>query len=234
MNPKSETFSFGNYSDEFDDHISKSIRGYLELRDDIVSMSRYFVENDTTVVDIGCSQGSLIRRILDKNNQAPRAKYVGIDVEASFQKHWHHDLPNLEYLIEDVRTWRGMKDMSLVVSLFTFQFIPERDRLALFKKIYDNLIEGGAFIFSEKLFSTNSKVQNMMDSLYYDYKRSHFSEKHILDKENELRHLAKLTNEDLLMQQLASIGFDGVQVFWRNFNFVGVIAMKLPRAMQPA
>jgi tRNA (cmo5U34)-methyltransferase len=68
-----------------------------------------------------------------------------------------------------------------------------------------------------------------MDFLYYDYKRKNFSDKHILDKEQELRHLAKLTNEELLINQLTSIGFEGIQVFWRNFNFIGVIAMKLPK-----
>jgi hypothetical protein len=49
-----------------------------------------------------------------------------------------------------------------------------------------------------------------------------------LDKEMELRHLAKNTTENLLMKQLRSIGFRGVQTFWRNFNFVGVLAMKRP------
>jgi tRNA (cmo5U34)-methyltransferase len=221
-------FSFTNFADGFDEHIDRSIRGYSLLRDDIVSISRYFVENDTTVVDIGCSQGTLIRRIRETNTQAPKAVYYGLDVNRAFRKHWRSDR-NLKYLVEDVRSWDGMKNMSLAVSLFTFQFIPERDRLALMKKIYDNLVEGGAFVFSEKVFSMNSKIQNMMEFLYYDYKKQNFTEKEILDKEQELRHLAKLTNEDLLIKQLLSIGFRGIQVFWRNFNFIGVIAMKLPK-----
>jgi tRNA (cmo5U34)-methyltransferase len=224
----SKPFSFTSFADEFDSHIDMSIRGYSLLREDIVSISKYFVENETTVVDIGCSQGTLIRSIRDANKQAPKATYYGLDVNRAFKKHWRSDR-TLKYLVEDVRQWDGMNNMSLAVSLFTFQFIPERDRLALMKKIYDNLVEGGAFVFSEKVFSMNSKIQNMMEFLYYDYKKQNFSEKEILDKEQELRHLAKLTNEDLLIKQLLSIGFRGIQVFWRNFNFIGVIAMKLPK-----
>lgn len=227
-NEATKPFSFTNFADEFDTHIDMSIRGYSLLREDIVSISKYFVENETTVVDIGCSQGTLIRKIRDANKQAPKATYYGLDVNRAFKKHWRSDR-TLKYLVEDVRQWDGMKNMSLAVSLFTFQFIPERDRLALMKKIYDNLVEGGAFVFSEKVFSMNSKMQNMMEFLYYDYKKQNFSEKEILDKEQELRHLAKLTNEDLLIKQLLSIGFRGIQVFWRNFNFIGVIAMKLPK-----
>jgi tRNA (cmo5U34)-methyltransferase len=225
---ENKTFSFTNYAEEFDEHINQSIRGYSNLRDDIVSISRYFVEDDTTVIDIGCSQGSLICRIRDANTQAPNATYYGVDVNKAFKQHWKNER-NLKYLIEDVRTWNGMTNLSLAISLFTFQFIPERDRLALMKKIYDNLVEGGAFVFSEKVFSMNSKIQNMMEFIYYDHKKKSFTEKEILDKEQELRHLAKLTNEDLLIKQLLSIGFRGIQVFWRNHNFIGVIAMKLPK-----
>jgi len=63
--------------------------------------------------------------------------------------------------------------------------------------MYDNLIDGGAFVRSEKIFAQNAKVQDMMNSLYYDLKKQSFSEQEILDKEKELRHLAKLTTETL-------------------------------------
>ena len=65
----------------------------------------------------------------------------------------------------------------------------------------------GHLCFSEKVLSISGKIQTMMEFLYYDYKRQNFTEKQILDKETELRHLAKLTNEDLLIKQLLGIGF---------------------------
>jgi len=221
-------FSFSNYAENFDDHIGNSIRGYDDLRSDVISLSKYFVENDTTILDIGCSQGTILRQIRENSDHAPKASYVGIDVEEAFQEQWT-DEDNLKFLIEDVRKWDGMENLSLVVSMFTMQFIPERDRLDLLKKIYDGLVDGGAFIFAEKVFSNNPKVDDMVSALYYDFKKEHFTEKEILDKEEKLRCLAKLTNEDLLLKQLRSIGFRGVQQIWRNFNFVGFVALKLPR-----
>jgi len=221
-------FSFSNTAQAFDDHIGKSIRGYHDLRDDIVAMSRYFVDDHTNVIDIGCSQGTMIRRIRDANDQAPDATYIGIEINEAFQSHWETE-SNLTYRVEDVRQSEALTNMSLAISMFTFQFIPERDRLNLMQRIYENLTDGGAFITSEKIFSNNAKTQNMLEFLYYDYKRKSFTEKEILDKEMELRHLAKNTTETLLMGQLRSIGFRGVQTFWRNFNFVGVLAMKRPR-----
>ena len=222
-----DKFSFSNVSDNFDDHISKSIRGYDNLRSDIIGMSKYFVEDGTAVVDIGCSQGSLLKKIKDFNTQVSSTQYFGFDINESFQKHWK-DEDNLKYKIDDVRNVK-LENMSLCISMFTFQFLPEKDRLHLMKNIYDNLVDGGAFITSEKIFSNNAKVQNMMDFLYYDFKRQSFSEKEILDKEQELRHLSKTTTENLLTDQLRNIGFRGVQIFWRNFNFIGVLAMKRPK-----
>jgi len=220
-------FSFTNFSKEFDDHIDKSIRGYSTLRRDVVSISKYFVENDTTVLDLGCSQGSLIRAMYEMNTHVTNTQYLGVDVNESFQQHWVEE-DRLKYKIDDITSMDFPTDLSLVTSLFTFQFIPERRRLPLMEKIYANLIEGGAFVFSEKLLSVGGKIQNMMEFMYYDYKKEHFSEKEILDKEIELRHLAKLTNEDLLIKQLLGVGFRQIQTFWRNFNFVGMVALKVP------
>lgn len=58
-----ENFSFTNFSKEFDEHIDKSIRGYFTLRSDVVKITEYFVEDDMTVLHLGCSQGSLLRMI---------------------------------------------------------------------------------------------------------------------------------------------------------------------------
>ena len=90
------------------------------------------------------------------------------------------------------------------------------------------MTDGGAFIISEKIFAQNAKVQDMLDSLYYEFKTKSFSEKEIMDKEKELRHLAHLTTENLLITQLRNVGFRGIKIFWRNFNFIGVLAMKRP------
>ena len=57
---KNYDFTFLSQREEgFDDHIEHSIRGYTNLLDDIVSLSRNFVEDETNVIDIGCSTGKL-------------------------------------------------------------------------------------------------------------------------------------------------------------------------------
>ena len=65
-----------------------------------------------------------------------------------------------------------------------------------------------------------------MDFMYLDYKSQFFSEKELLEKEQELRHLAKLQTEEDIINNLKEVGFKNIQIFWRNFNFIGLVAIK--------
>lgn len=100
-----------------------------------------------------------------------------------------------------------------------------KDRQEVINKIYGGLNTGGAFIFSEKTFSCNPRIQDMMTFTFYDYKRKNFSDKEILDKEVQLRHMMKLNTKTELYGMLDNAGFE-VHNFWQNFNFMGAIALK--------
>jgi len=226
-------FSFSNISDNFDEHIHKSIRGYDQLRDDIVSLSKYFVVSESNVYDLGCSQGTMIKRIRDTNTQASDTNYYGIDINPSFSSHWKNE-DNLSYIEEDIRGWKNKDsdnqtrtNSSFMCSMFTMQFIDENDRVKLLDEIYNKSLRiGGALILCEKVFSPDAKFQNMMDFMYMDYKSQFFSEKELLEKEQELRHLAKLQTEEDIINNLKEVGFKNIQIFWRNFNFIGLVAIK--------
>ena len=65
---KNYDFTFAQREEGFDDHIEHSIRGYTNLLEDVVNLSRNFVEDETDVVDIGCSTGKLTEAFV-KGNQ---------------------------------------------------------------------------------------------------------------------------------------------------------------------
>ena len=60
-------FTFAHREEGFDEHIEKSIRGYSNLLEDVISLSRYFVEDNTSIVDIGCSTGKMTKALIDYN-----------------------------------------------------------------------------------------------------------------------------------------------------------------------
>ena len=223
-------FSFSNYADNFDDHIERSIRGFANLRKDCILLSEYFIENNTNVLDIGCSTGKFLQTMHDYNrDKYPDACYLGIDIEPEFSKQWvSRPNQNIRYQLGDVRSFDGYENLSFVTSLFTLQFIPEKDRRSVLQDIFNNLVLGGAFVMAEKTLGKSSKIQDMLTFMYYDYKRESFSEIEILEKEKSLRNKLKLWTEVQIVESLENAGFhrDNIQAFWRNHLFAGFLAIK--------
>ena len=222
-------FTFATEEGGFDDHIEKSVRGYLDLCSDVLKFSKYFVEDGTTVVDIGCSTGKMLRAMKEQNDKfAPGCIYKGIELEEDFFP-LLGDSENLSFVKGDIRSfdWAvGARNCSLVISLFTLQFIPKRDRQLIVNRIYQALSKGGSFIFSEKILSDAAQFEEMMTFCYYDWKKRNFDGSQILKKEEELRHMMKPLRKQELLVMLEEAGFREYQTFWQNFNFIGIIALK--------
>tara|TARA_B100000965_G_scaffold396226_1_gene410842 strand:+ start:932 stop:1624 length:693 start_codon:yes stop_codon:yes gene_type:complete len=227
-------FTFAHREEGFDEHIDKSIRGYQDLLTDVVSLSRYFVERDTNVYDIGCSTGKLTEAMLHKNKDIEDVNYFGIEVADGFTGDMksrgiklNSDYPRnkITFLHEDVRN-SMIENASLITSIFTLQFMSMKDRLPMIKKVYNGLNEGGAFIFAEKTICENAKFQEMITFNFYDYKRKFFDTKDIMDKEQTLRNIMKPNTWKQIEKYIYDAGFTDVQPFWRNHMFVGAIAVK--------
>ena len=227
-------FSFAHSPEGFDNHIASSIRGYSNLLDDVVSFSRYFVEDHTKVVDVGCSTGKLTKMIIERNPNRQYAHYVGVELAGGF----YDDLTEryneirkqspgaiLEWVKGDVANYE-FNNCSLVTSLFTLQFMPKTARQSMLDKIYNGLNEGGAFIFAEKLMCESAFFQELLTFNHYDYKKKSFTAEEIYDKEVRLRDMLKPNTWNELKTMVTDAGFSNMQIFWRNHQFVGVIAVK--------
>jgi tRNA (cmo5U34)-methyltransferase len=223
-------FSFANFADGFDEHIDHSIRGYASLIEDCTELSQYFVEDGTTVCDIGCSTGRLLSEIRARNQaRAPGARYVGFDIEPAFARHWQaRAADNVRYVVQNALEYDGFASLSLATSIFTLQFLPERHRRDLCRKIFDGMVPGGGFIVAEKTFARAPKIQDMLTSLYLNYKRKHFPDDEILDKEKSLRDKMKPGRESDLIDMLTQVGFksENIESFWKNHLFVALICVK--------
>ena len=79
-------FTFAHREEGFDKHIEQSIRGYSDLIQDVISLSRYFIEDNTNVVDIGCSTGKMTKALIDYNlDHCTNTKYIGLEIAEGFQ-----------------------------------------------------------------------------------------------------------------------------------------------------
>jgi tRNA (cmo5U34)-methyltransferase len=219
-----QQFSFADHAPNFDGHIRASIRGLDDLRDEVVNVSRYHVQSGTFVVDIGCSEGTVLRSVRDANRATrPGVRYLGIDVEPSFEPHWRRrTADDLEFRFADARSHR-FEDASLVISLFTLQFIPARDRVPLLRRVHDGLVDGGALIIAEKVLAGSARFQEILMINYYNHKLHAFSAGEILKKALDLRGMMDPWEETRLLDALRSAGFgpDDVQHLWRQHGLFG-------------
>lgn len=215
-------FTFGKVAENFDNHIDQSIRGYKDLVSDILNYSDYFVENDTSIVDIGSTTGRVLRLLKDRhNNNFKNLKFEGYEIEEKFHKDCNYkDID----VFSDVKDWRS-KNVSFCTSIFTLQFISYQDRLGILKDVYKNLRAGGVFIYSEKVV-LKEPFNEIMQDMFIEGKRSHFSSKDILDKNISLRKIMRLLSRQDHIQLLKNAGFEDIEVFWQNSRFVGFICIK--------
>jgi tRNA (cmo5U34)-methyltransferase len=222
-------FSFQDHAKDFDNHIGRSIPGYHELVRTCVRLSRRFVQIGTTVVDVRCSTGHLLASTQEHNQTArPGINYLGLDRVPNFCVHWGRlEKANVRFEVCDACSYQGFKNLSLAYSIFTIQFIRSLDKMPLLRLLYDGLVDGGALIIAEKTLAGTARLQDALAFPYYDYKLEQgFSEKELLDKERSLRGQMTLWTETELRRSLRQVGFREIEPIWRNFMFVGLLALK--------
>lgn len=212
-----EPFSFDTITD-FDDHIAKSIPNYHLLNDAVRDLSTFYVREDFGVVDLGCSTGTLLESIPFDGLK------TGIDISGNLLPDSHDEV---QYVQKDLRSFKNLgKTPSLVISLFTLQFIPLADRPNILSLIYDELAEGGAFIWAEKVHEESGELERVMNSAYYDFKRLHFSASEIMKKERDLRPIMQTNSSTRNLIMAENAGFTVGTMFWKFYNFEAWLFVK--------
>lgn len=221
---KKGNFSFDTI-DSFDDHINTSIPRYNDIHACIDGLIQYFITDGARIYDIGCSTGSLLRRI-DVEYKEKSLELIGIDQSANLLPNSHAN-GRCHFILDDVTDENFViENADIVFSIFTLCFIPVNDRYRLVKKIYDGMKKGGIFISTDKIYASDSKVQDIFTFLYYDFKRKTFGAEEILNKEISLREIQKPITETENVNMFRNAGFDRVDSFWKYYNFQGWICVK--------
>jgi tRNA (cmo5U34)-methyltransferase len=211
-----EPFSFDTI-DNFDDHIAQSIPNYHTLTEAICNLSTYFMMEDTQVIDLGCSTGKLLERL------PHLGKKIGIDIADNLLPQSHGETL---YVRKDLRALNNLGKSSLILSIFTLQFIPYEDRPHILSAIYESLVEGGAFIWAEKVREEIGELEQVLHGAHYDFKRKAFTAEQILNKERDLRPIMKVNSSTRNQILAENAGFTVGTMFWKFFNFEAWVYVK--------
>lgn len=213
----------------FDNHVRKSVPLYDEVQRMVVEMSEWFVRDGSTIYDIGSSTGETISFLMKKHSEKKNVGFIGIESSISMIKKAKNkcNAKNVQFLHQDVNDLTKFSNADFIVSLYTLQFIPMKNRSKVLRRIYEDLSEGGAFIMVEKIRAENPFLEDMWLELYWDFKLDQgLTESMILQKAQSLRGILVPLTLTQNINLLKQVGFSNIDIFVKWYNFAGIIAFK--------
>lgn len=220
----------GNTPKSFDSHVEKSVPKYKDGHDIVLALSDFFINKQSIVYELGSSTGALTRKLAQRH--AHGATFVGIDIEeamtqqASSQLTEDIQLNNTTFLTDDILNFPYEKS-DFMVAYYTVQFIPPRVRQELFDKIYQSLNWGGAFLLFEKVRGPDARFQDIMSSLYVDYKAQQgYAAHEILAKSRSLKGVLEPFSTAGNLEMLNRSGFTDIMSVFKHICFEGFFCIK--------
>ncbi len=212
----------------FDDMLNRSVPYYKEMQRLTINFALNFLEQNDKVYDLGCSTASTLIE-LSKHCKTD-LKLIGIDnSEAMLNraknkcKAFGVDIEFIESDIFDV----NLSQAKLIISNYTLQFVRPLQREKLIQKVYNSLEEGGVFIFSEKVISTNNVLNKQCIDEYYTFKKTQgYSEFEISQKREALENVLIPYSEDENKKMIKDAGFTHCETLFKWVNFATFIAIK--------
>ena len=212
----------------FDDMLNRSIPFYKQMQELTIGFGLQYLKNNDKVYDLGCSTASTLielnklcaynlnligidnsEAMLDKARQ--KCKAFGVNIT------FHNiDLFDMNYV-----------DAKLIMANYTLQFIRPLRREKLIKNIYNSLEDDGVFIFSEKISSSDKKLDKQYIEKYFTFKKTQgYSDFEIAQKREALENvLIPYTNEENI-KMINNAGFKHCEILFKWLNFVTYIAIK--------
>lgn len=228
-------FNFGaETSAVFDDMVDRSVPFYAEIQRMVAELAADFAAEGTAVYDLGCATGTTILQIAQRLPSDLGVRMIGIDASAAMLQRAREKFArcpalngNVELLCDDLNRACEFANASVIIMNLTLQFIRPLYRESLVRAIYRGLNERGALILVEKVLGESSVFNRLFIQHYYEMKKRHgYSEMEIAQKrealENVLIPYRLKENEELLRKA----GFEHVDVFFKWYNFCGIIAVK--------
>lgn len=221
----------GEVAQNFDEHVSKSVPFYKEGHQLICNLSDFFIASGSICYEIGCSTGELTVKLSKHNQHKPKTKFIGIDVEPDMINHANEKkrkdgITNVDFIEDNVLQY-DLEKSDMVIAYYVIQFIRPSVRQALFNKIYESLQWGGAFILFEKVRANDARFQDIITSLYNEYKYAQgYSPEEIFSKARSLKGVLEPFSTEGNIDLMKRAGFVDIISIFKYVCFEGFLAIK--------
>ncbi len=215
----------------FDDMVNRSVPFYGEMQRMTAELAADFVQPGTKVYDLGCSTGTTM---IGMNTLIPSdIKFIGVDDAVEMLEKCDSKLKEAGFerpcdlQVADLNVNVDIQNASVVVLCLTLQFVRPIFREKLVKTILNGLVPGGALILVEKILAEDSVFNREFIKYYYNHKRrNHYSELEISQKREALENVLIPYKLSENIHMLRDAGFAHCEVFFKWYNFSGLIAVK--------
>ena len=218
----------GDTGEKFDQHVKKSVPFYEQGHQLSLGLSDFFLSQGSVCYDLGCSTGTLLTNLaLHHKNKG--ISFKGVDCEQDMLKiakvncHTHTEVTFESHRLENL----SLEPSDLVIAYYTMQFVSPRHRQDVFNKIYQSLNWGGGFILFEKVRAPDARFQDIITTLYGDYKLDQgYTGDEIVSKTRSLKGVLEPFSHLGNMGLLKRAGFKDVTTIFKYLCFEGFLGVK--------
>ena len=231
---RNEDFTFGkDTAAVFDDMLDRSVPFYAEIQRMLGELAADFAVDGTSVYDLGCSTantflavGAMLRPEID-------VRFVGVDSSEDMLRKAEQKLTAVRFPWPYTLTQQDLNDSlhlengSVALMVLTLQFVRPLNREAVVSSVYRGLNHNGCFLLVEKVLGEHSTFNRLFVNHYYELKRRKgYSDLEIAQKREALENVLIPYRLEENKRLLRHVGFQHVDVFFKWYNFCGIVAIK--------
>ncbi len=225
-------FNFGKKTAAvFDDMLERSVPFYAEIQRMMGEISAEFAADGTNLYDLGCSTGTTF--IAFDPVVSKKVRFIGLDSSHEMLQKARQKLAEkkmkrpVELVCADLNGPVQVENASVVVMALTLQFVRPLHRQTLMKSIAKGMNKNGCLLLIEKVLSKDSTLNRQFIKYYYGFKeRNGYSQMEISRKREALENVLIPYRVEENRELLLKSGFSEFDVFFKWYNFCGMIAIK--------
>src|SRR5678815_3922273 len=227
-------FEFGrDTAAVFDDMLDRSVPFYSEIQRMLGELVADFAVGGTSIYDLGCSTANAFLAAGAKLRPDIDVRFIGLDLSEEMlrkagQKLGAASVPWPYALkVHDLNDGVVVENASVVLMVLTLQFVRPLNREALMASLHQGLNHNGCLLLVEKVLGEHSTFNRLFIDHYYEMKRRKgYSEMEIAQKREALENVLVPYRLEENTRLLRRAGFQHVDVFFKWYNFCGIVAIK--------
>ena len=231
---RNDDFTFGkDTAAVFDDMLDRSVPFYGEMQRMLGELAADFAVDGTTIYDLGCSTANTFLAVGALLRPDSNVRFVGLDSSEDMLQKAEQKLTATQFpwpyslTLHDLNDGLAIENASVALMALTLQFVRPLNREALMSSVYRGLNHNGCFLLVEKVLGEHSTFNRLFVNHYYEMKRRKgYSDLEIAQKREALENVLIPYRLEENKRLLRHIGFQHVDVFFKWYNFCGIVAIK--------